>query len=321
VVTGATGFIGTHLLRRLRHSGVPVLAIVRTRPTDDRRDPEVEYVVRDLEQTESLAGVLREGDAIVHLAARVHMMRDAGASSEEAYQRANVETTRMLCTSAADSGARRIVYLSSAKVFGEGTERPYRRTDPLAPADAYARSKVAAETIVRETSETRGLEWTVLRPPFVYGPGGKGNFSRLVWLAKLSTIVPLPFGSIANQRSIVYVENLVDAIVRCGLHARANAQVLLPTDTRDVSTAELLRAIARARAAHARLFPCPPALLRGAARMIGRSAEMDRLTESLRLDARHLADELGWQPPYALDQALERSVGARRRHAGATGDV
>jgi nucleoside-diphosphate-sugar epimerase len=309
VVTGAAGFIGTHLVKYLRGTGAPVLAVVRRSPPESMRLAGVEYLERDLERVGTLGDVLRREDNIVHLAGRAHVMRDDVAVAGAAYQRANVDVTRMLCRSASESGARRLVYVSTAKVFGEGRERPFTPADPLVPSDLYSQSKVDAEQAVREAGRSSALEWTIIRPPFVYGPGGKGNFPRLVALARLSTIVPLPFGSVANQRSIVYVENLVDAIVRCGLHPRAQGEILLPTDARDVSTAELLRAIARARGSRARLLPCPRALLRAAARLAGRSDEMTRLTETLRLDSSFLHDRFDWQPPFSLERAIARSIG------------
>ena len=312
VVTGATGFIGTHLIRRLRRERIPVLAIVRTSPASRSTEHGVEYAVRDLERTDTLRDLLRSGDVVVHLAARVHMMRDTHPGSQDAYRRGNVETTRMLCRSAAESGARRFVFLSSAKVFGEGRERPYDPTDPPAPADPYAHSKLEAEEAVQGIAERGGVEWTIFRPPFVYGGGGKGNFPRLIALARLSTRIPLPLASISNRRSIVYVGNLVDALLRCGLHAGAGGRILLPTDERDVSTPELLDAIARVGSRRARLVRCPPRLLRTVARLVGRSGEMDRLTESLRLDSRHLQQDLHWQPPFDLETSLTQSVDARR---------
>ena len=320
VVTGATGFIGRHLLSRLRSDRVPVVAVVRTPPARGSIDHGVSYVVRDLQRIDTLSDVLEEGDAIVHLAARAHILRDGDPLAEETYQRSNVAPTRMLCRSAVERGARRIVFMSSAKVFGEGRDRPYERSEAPAPGDAYARSKLEAEHVLREVAETGGVEWTILRPPFVYGAGGKGNFPRLVALARLATRLPLPLASIQNRRSIVYVLNLVDAIVRCGLDDRAAGQVLLPKDARDVSTPELLRSIAEVSSRRAMLFPCPPRALRAAAALIGRSPEMDRLTESLRLDARHLSEELGWDPPFSVHAALEQTMSAGIERRSATGN-
>lgn len=315
VVTGAAGFVGSHLLRRLRAGGLPVVAVVRTAPAGGIAPPGITVIARDL-ACDTLSDVIQRGDRVVHLAARVHRMREVSKGAESVYHEANVEQTRMVCRSAAEGGARRVLFLSSAKVFGEGRERPYSRSDPVAPTDEYGRSKVAAEEAVREGARRGTFAWTILRPPFVYGPGGKGNFPRLLALARLSSIAPLPFASIDNLRSILFVGNLVDAIARCVLDERAAGQILLPTDARDVSTPELLRAIAAARSSRAKLFPFPPTFLRAAARLIGRAAEMDRLTESLRLDSRHLQEELGWQPPFTLERALERSIGNDRSATG-----
>jgi nucleoside-diphosphate-sugar epimerase len=309
VVTGATGFIGAHLVRRLRNDRAPVLALVRRRPPATAAEPGVTYVERDLEQIDTLRDVLAPGDAIVHLAARVHVMRDDDPDSVSAYRRTNVGPTRMLCRSAVEGGVRRVIYLSSAKVFGEGADHCYQRTDVPAPVDAYGRSKLEAEQVVRELSGN-GVEWTIVRPPFVYGPGGKGNFPRLVSLARLATRVPLPLRSVHNRRSIVFVGNLVDLLARCAFDARAASQVLLPSDAHDVSTPELLRAIARARSARALLIPFPVPVLRALAALVRRSAEMERLTESLCLDVQHLRQVLDWQPPFTLEQALRQSVGA-----------
>ena len=314
VITGAAGFVGTHLVRRLRASGMPVVAVVRTAPGQGIAGPGTTVIARDLSR-DTLSDVIQRGDLVVHLAARAHKMREASADAESAYHAANVEQTKMVCRSAAECGARRVLFLSSAKVFGEGRKHPYTRSDPVAPTDAYGRSKVAAEEAVREGARRGAFEWTILRPPFVYGPGGKGNFPRLLALARLSSVVPLPFASIHNLRSILFVGNLVDAIARFVIDERAVGQILLPTDARDVSTPELLRAIAAARSSRAKLFPFPPLLLRAAARLMGRSAEMERLTESLRLDSRHLQEELDWRPPFGLERALEQSIGPRPSNA------
>jgi UDP-glucose 4-epimerase len=290
------------------------LSVVRTPIVGGVVDPGATVIGRDLAR-DTLSDVIQPGDLVVHLAARVHMMREMSADAESAYHEVNVEQTRRLCRSAAECGARRVLFLSSAKVFGEGRDRPYTRSDTVAPADAYGRSKVAAEEAVRAAARGGAFEWTIMRPPFVYGPGGKGNFPRLLALARLSRIAPLPLASIENRRSILFVGNLVDAIARCGFDERAAGRILLPTDARDVSTPELLRAIAAAASTRAKLFRCPPSLLRVAAGLVGRSAEMDRLTESLQLDSRHLQEELGWTPPFTLERSLELSIG---RHVAGT---
>ena len=177
-----------------------MLALVRRRPSAAAAEPDVTYVERDLEQVETIRDLLAPGDAIVHLAARVHVMRDDDPDSESTYRRTNVEPTRMLCRSAVESGARRVIYLSSAKVFGEGADHCYQRTDVPAPADAYGRSKLEAEQVVRQLAGNGGVEWTILRPPFVYGPGGKGNFPRLVSLGYRSIIAGIALPNPASVR-------------------------------------------------------------------------------------------------------------------------
>jgi nucleoside-diphosphate-sugar epimerase len=310
VVTGAGGFVGGHLVERFVRDGWDAVALVRAGGSPPRPRDAVHIIETDLARPGALLGVLREGDVLVHLAGRAHVMHERDSDPLAAFRAANVAPTELLCESAARSGIARFVFMSSAKVFGEGREQPYGVTDPLAPAEPYATSKAEAECVVRQVGEGGAFDWTILRPPFVYGPGGKGNFPRLVTLARLSTVVPLPLASIHNQRSIVFVGNLVDLILHAVQRRDSSRRVVLPTDAKDVSTPELLRTIATATNSRARLFRCPRAVLRTAARMIGRAAEMDRLTESLRLDSRHLRDELGWEPPFSLERAIALSIDA-----------
>jgi len=310
VVTGAGGFVGRHLVERLGGAGWHVVALVRPGGAAPRGGPTVEIVERDLARPDPLGDVLRRGDVVVHLAGRAHVMHERETDPLAAFRAANVAPTEELCATAARAGVGRVVLVSSAKVFGEGRERPYAVSDPIAPADAYAQSKAEAESVVTRAGSNGAFDWTILRPPFVYGPGGKGNFPRLVALARLSTKTPLPLASIENRRSIVFVGNLADLILHVVQRPATSGRVLLPTDAEDVSTPQLIRAIAAATASRARLFRCPPILLRAVAGLLGRSAEMDRLTESLRLDSRHLHEELGWDPPFSLQHALARSIDA-----------
>jgi UDP-glucose 4-epimerase len=313
IVTGGAGFVGRHLVEQFADRGWEVVGIVRPGASASRGRDTVTFVERDLTGPDALAGVLRRADVVVHLAGRAHVMRERASDPLAAFRAANVAPTEMLCAAAERAGVARVVFVSSAKVFGEGRERPYAVTDPIAPADPYAQSKAEAERIVMRAGANGAFEWTIVRPPFVYGPGGKGNFPRLVALARLSTKLPLPLASIENRRSIVFVGNLADLILHAAQHPNASGCVLLPTDATDVSTPELLRAIAAAAQSHARLFHCPRGVLRAAAALVGRSAEMDRLTDSLRLDSRHLREELDWTPPFTLEQALARSIDAAGR--------
>ena len=311
VITGAAGFIGGQVMARFRAAGREVVGIVRPGAAVPPMIEGVRLIERDLAAVPSLDDVLQSNDTVVHLAARAHRIIDDAADPLDAFRRANVEPVRMLCRSATEANIRRLIFVSSAKVFGEGRPAPYTLRDEPAPTDAYAQSKWEAEQLIRSSGEKATFTWTILRPPFVYGPGGKGNFPRLVTLARIAARVPLPLGGISNRRSMLFVGNLADAIHACACSDAASDKTYLPTDGEDVSTPELLRLIAKVRGDRSWLFSVPVSVLRASARLLGRSAEMSRLTESLRLDPRLLQEELDWHPPFTLEHGFAISVGAR----------
>lgn len=247
----------------------------------------------------ALSGV----DTVVHLAARVHVTDETAADPMAAFRQVNVLGTERLARSAAAAGVRRLVFLSSVKVNGEGTRgRAYTEGDAPAPEDGYARSKWEAERGLARIADETGLEVVVLRPPLVYGPGVKANFLAL--MRAIDRGLPLPLGAIDNRRSLLFVGNLADAVVRCIGHPGAAGKTFLLRDGEDVSTPELIRRLARALERPARLFPFPPALLKLAAGLAGRREAADRLLGSLTVDDSRIRRELGWAPPHGLDQGL-----------------
>jgi nucleoside-diphosphate-sugar epimerase len=263
VVTGAGGFVGTALCSQLVQSGWQLRAALRQPPRGSEHQPEVR-VVGEIGSHTDWAPVLQGATAVVHLAARVHVMRDSGRDAFARYREANADATEQLARAAAAAGVQRFVYLSSIKVNGEATsERPFTEADSPAPADAYALSKWEAEQALARVRRESGLEVVVLRPPLVYGPGVKANFLSLV--DAVARGWPLPLAAVRNQRSLVYVGNLVSAIVRCLEHPAAAGRTYLVADGESVSTGELIRGIARALERPARLFPAPTGLLRLAA--------------------------------------------------------
>lgn len=308
LVTGATGFIGRavaaraasartrHVRGAVRH-GVPSLP-------DDVEPVLVGDLAPDTNWTDALRGV----DAVVHAAARVHMMEDAAGDPLAEFRRVNVAGTLNLARHAADAGVRRLVFVSSIKVNGERTVpgHPYTADEVAAPVDPYGVSKHEAELGLRAIARERGLEVVIIRPVLVYGPGVKANFlSMMRWLHKG---IPLPLGAIHNRRSLVALDNLVDLILTCLHHPAAANQVFLVSDGEDLSTTDLLRRTAAALGRPARLMPVPALVVRGAATLLGKAAFAQRLCDSLQVDISKTRSLLAWAPPVSVDDALKQTV-------------
>jgi nucleoside-diphosphate-sugar epimerase len=247
-------------------------------------------------------------DAVVHAAAHVHVMHP-GPADLAAFERVNVQGTARLAERAAAAGVRRFVCLSSIMVNGtDSGARPFQASDVPRPANAYARSKLAAEEALVAIAAGTALGVAIVRPPLVYGTGVGGNFARLLRWSRRGW--PLPLASIDNRRSLVSVWNLADFILLLLWHPRATGRVWLVCDGEDVSTPELLRRSARALGRRARLVPVPAALLNLTARLVGLQSEMQRLTGSLTVDCGAALRELDWRAPLSLDAGLARTVAA-----------
>ncbi len=302
LITGATGFIGTALLTALQGR-----AVRRTLRQSTMGPYPADIIIGDINPETDWRAALTNINCVVHLAARTHVLDDHSADALAAYRRINVEATRHLAQQAAAAGVRRFVFLSSIKVNGESTDaNPFTRDDVLQPLDAYGISKREAEDALRRIGADTGMEIVILRPPLVYGPGVKGNFLRLLQAVARGT--PLPLASIRNQRSLVYVGNLVDAIITCIDAPAAAGKTWLVSDGEDVSTPALIRKLAAAMGTTPRLLPCPPALLHFVAAMLGKRAAATRLTGSLAVDSSALREELHWLPRYSLDQGLNATA-------------
>ena len=297
LVTGANGFVGTHLCRMLEASGNKVVRAVRNSQPGT-------VAVGDIDGSTDWTEALRGVTAVVHLAARAHVMYDPAPDSLMEFRKVNVQGTQNLARQAAKAGVKRFVFISSIKVNGEATcgEKMFTERDAPSPQDPYGISKREAEEILHSVARETGLEVTVLRPPLVYGPGVEANFLRLMKLA--ASGIPLPLRSVKNFRSLVSVGNLCDLISRCLIHPAAPGETFLVSDGQDVSIPELLRMLATAQHKKARLFSIPPSVLGLAGRLTGRSAEMERLCDSLQVDISHTRKVLGWMPPFTLEEGV-----------------
>lgn len=298
-VTGANGFVGRRLCAALRQQGTHVRALARSAvPGDDHR------IVGDLGPETRWDGLLDGVDCLVHCAARVHVLNDRHANPLEAFRTVNVEGTRALARAAAAQGVRRFVFLSSLKVMGETTPpgQPFQASDAPAPQDAYGLSKWEAERALQEVAASTGLEWVIVRPPLVYGPGVKANFRSL--MTAVARGIPLPLGAVDNRRSLLGLDNLVDLLLCCSRHPAAAGQVFLASDDHDLSTPELVRQLARALGRPARLLPVPVSWLLLGGKALGRQAQIERLTGSLQVNIGHTKQVLGWGPRWTVEQGL-----------------
>lgn len=303
LVTGADGFIGRHLCRTLETAGSRVVRAVR------RLQPG-SITVGDIDGATEWTDALRGVTAVVHLAARAHIMHDPAPDPLTEFRKVNVQGTQNLARQAAKAGIKRFVFISSIKVNGEATcgEKKITETDAPAPQDPYGISKWEAELALRDVAEETGLELVILRPTLVYGPGVRANFLKLMKLAAFG--IPLPLGSVKNLRSLIYVDNLCDLIFRCLIHPAAAGETFLVSDGQNVSTPELLRMLAEAQHKKARLFPVPEKILKLAGRLVGCSAEMERLCGSLQVDISHTKKILGWTPPFTLEDGIRKTAEA-----------
>jgi nucleoside-diphosphate-sugar epimerase len=308
LVTGARGFIGQPLCRDLVDKGYQVTGTARAINADDDQMPGLQLKeTGDLETFEDWAALLQGVDAVVHLAARVHVMGESGDTARKKYRNANVTVTEKLLRAAVSAGVRRFVFLSSVKALGEGSRTPYTETSAAEPIDPYGISKLEAEQVVKAVGNETGIETVILRLPLVYGPGVRANFLRLMKMVEKG--VPLPLSGVTNRRSMIFLENLVDVLQVCLHHEKAVGKTFMVSDGEDFSTPGLVREISRAMRKKPRLLPFPPLLLRLAGALTGKGQEVDRLLGSLNVDSSKIRNSLDWVPPYTVQQGIAKTVG------------
>ena len=308
LVTGADGFVGKVVCRRLLQAGYtpraglwnaelwPNLQAATSGLSESA-------VIGDLGENPNLNGALENVAAIVHLAARVHIMQDDTVDPLKEYRRVNVDGTEALACAAAKLGVRRMVFVSTVKVNGESSSgKPFTEGDPPDPQDPYAVSKWEAEEALRSVAAKTGLEIVIVRPPLVYGPGVRANFLRLMTLVERG--IPLPLPDTKNRRSLIGVENLADLLTLCASHPGAANETFMVSDSEDVTTRDLIARLARALGRSARFLPISEFAVRLAARLVGKEDAINRLLGSLTVSSHKAGQRLGWKPPVTLDSGL-----------------
>lgn len=308
LLTGASGFIGRSVARALSAKGACVTAVVRR--SGSAIDEATEWVFEgdDFVDLDSLWPASLRCDAVIHMAARVHVMREDVSDPLAAYRATNVDGTLRVAHAAWRAGARRFVFVSSIKAVGESSHGQAALSELTSPepTDPYGISKLEAERALTEFGRTSGLDVVIVRPPLVYGPGVRANFLQL--MTAIARGVPLPLGAVQARRSMIFVENLADVLVHCAFDRRVAGGVFHVTDGHDLSVSELVRMLAQQLHVPNRCFAVPLALLRTAGRLTGRSAQVARLLDDLQVDSSHIAEVLGWQPPYTVEQGLTETA-------------
>ena len=304
LVTGGNGFVGQSLCQQLLQQDYFVRAAIRdfnkTVPASEK------VLIGNLDANTDWSLALQDIQVVIHLAARVHVMKETSSDALAEFRKVNVEGTLNLARQAVQAGASRFIYLSSIKVNGEQTsdEMPYTPEDEPNPVDPYGISKQEAEKALRQLALETGLKVVIIRPPLIYGPSVKANFQSMMRI--IDKNVPLPLAAINNKRSLVALDNLIDLILTCIKHPAAVNQTFLVSDGHDLSTPELLKRMAVALGKRAYLLPIPTVLLVSVATMLGKKAIAQRLCGSLQVDISKSRELLGWQPPLCVDDALDK---------------
>jgi nucleoside-diphosphate-sugar epimerase len=300
LLTGATGFVGGALLKRIND---PII-LGRSAPAGFIGC----FYERQLSRSSDFSDCFSAVEVVIHCAARVHVMNEESSDPLHAFREVNVDATLKLAKQAAAAGVKRFIFLSSIKVNGEGTMAgcKYSGSDKPKPEDPYGVSKCEAEAHLKQLSEETGMELVIIRPTLVYGKGVKGNFLNLLKLSSLA--IPLPFGSVHNARSMVYLENLVDLIVTCINHKAASGKIFLAADENDVSLSKLICIIRKSMGRSSLLIPVPIPIFKILGRFTGKMAVVERLIGNLQVDTGFAKKHLNWKPPYSIEQGIKDTV-------------
>jgi nucleoside-diphosphate-sugar epimerase len=306
LITGASGFIGKVLCKRMAAEGWTVRGSIRSENQAHLLPKEVECIqITSIGPDTDWTNAMIDVEAVIHLAAHAHIIKYKSSGSLSEYRAVNTAGTEHLARFAASKGVRRFVFMSTVKVNGEGKATAYTEEDIPEPSDPYGISKWEAEKILNIVADQTGMEVVIIRAPMVYGPEVKANFLRL--LKAVDQGIFLPLADINNKRSMIYLNNLVD-VMTCLTHPKANGKTYLVSDGIDISTPELIRHMAIALGKPGRLFHLPLFILRLGGWITGNSQAIDRLTGSLTVDSSKIRRELGWKPFFSVEEGITETV-------------
>lgn len=304
LVTGANGFIGRPLCNKLARQGCDVKGVVRSASKNQGFHERIIPVVGDIvaSNPDDWRKWLNGVNIVIHLAACVHQSK----APRDMFRKVNTHATSRLYRLAEEAGVKRFVFLSTVKVNGETSTHPFSEKDNADPQGPYAISKWRAEQRLKAITQGKECQYTIIRPPLVYGPRVKANFLSLLKL--ISADMPLPLGSLHNRRSMVYVGNLVDAIICAMDNPHAAGQVFMVSDGQDLAVGDLVKTIAKSMDQKPKVFPFPPSWLSCFFKIVGRGAMVDKLCQPLTADISKIRGTLGWRPPFSVNQGLAATV-------------
>jgi nucleoside-diphosphate-sugar epimerase len=322
LITGATGFVGRHLCPALQTAGYDLRAVFIQDKPPSAWPTSIEWIKLDKIGPHTNWHAAFQGGVthVIHLAAIAHRIAPKDQVDDSAYDEVNHLGTAQLARAAAQTpSVRRLVFMSSIGAVTNLSDARVNEQTPCRAETAYGKSKWSAERALQQILSESRVDWCIFRPPLLYGPGNPGNMERLLKLLKLR--VPLPLRSVRNHRSFLYVGNLVNAICLALEHPAAARKTFCLSDGIEMSTADLLRGLARASGKSVCLFPFPRSglYLLGQAgslvtRMTGRSfgfdaPAIDKLCGSLAVDSSHFRQICGWEPPFTIEEGLKATVG------------
>ncbi|RYZ84438.1 MAG: NAD-dependent epimerase/dehydratase family protein, partial [Proteobacteria bacterium] len=303
LVTGATGFVGQSLCTLLTRNGHKVTAVSRAEISQTGVE---KYIIKDWKDAEEWSSVLRNVDVVIHLAARVHVMNDKSVDPLSEFRDANLENTRVLASAVLKSEVKKFIFLSSILVNGTSTgNMPYRPVDEPMPGDPYSISKLETEIFLKSTFEKSPIDLVTIRPPLIYGPGCRGNFLRLLNLARNLPIIPL--GGFRNQRSMIFVENLSDFIHKVAV-SPSKANLYLVSDAKDLGLAELVEKLGTYMGSPGKVVFFPKGIIRFVMSALSRNEEFHKVASDLVVDASEARNDFQWLPPYTVEEGLKATV-------------
>jgi len=321
-VTGASGFIGQALIQALHERQCQVVALIHDTPAPFGSNPNVEQIVGDICDRQSLVAAARGCDSIFHLAGKVHALSETN-DDLASYESLNVEGTRNMLEAAVAIKAERFIFFSSVKAMGEGGEDCVNESCAANPLTAYGQTKLAAEELVFDYGKRFGFHAVCLRLPLVYGPGNKGNLFRMILAIDRGVFPPLP--EVGNRRSMVHVGNVIEASLLAATTREASGQRYLVTDEKAYSTNELYQMICQVLGKKSPRWRVPKSALAAMGRvgdLIGKvrgrrfffdTDALDKLIGSAWYSSAKISRELGYRPAITFSESLPQLIDSYRR--------